>query len=99
MMETIRTEKEANNKEREAAWKAFREANKNSQKTIFVADSREDVKDVLDGMWLQIRITEKAYARALVATSSVVTSIDPYVARVDSAAQTAWTQLAELLQP
>jgi hypothetical protein len=50
-------------------------------------------------MWLQIRVIERSYTRALVGTSTIVTSIDPYITRVQTAAQVARSQLAEHVAP
>lgn len=69
--ETIRSEREANLQMRKAAWDAFWEYNKWVQKDLYDADAREDVKDVMDTMRLQLRLIERKYAKSLVGTSSV----------------------------
>lgn len=69
--ETMRKERDANLQMRKAAWDAFWEYNKWVQKEIYEPDAREDVKDIMDTMRLQLRLIERKYARSLVGTASV----------------------------
>lgn len=95
--DTLRTAKEANNKERKAAWDVFREANKNAKKDIFTTESREDVKDTLDTMRLQIRLVERKYVKTLVGTSSTVT-LDYALSTINTIVQRTRTDLADYVQ-
>lgn len=95
--DSLRTAKEANAKERKAAWDAFREANKNAKKDIFTTDSREDVKDTLDTMRLQIRLVERKYGKSLVGTSSTVT-LEYALSTINTIVQRTRTDLADYVQ-
>lgn len=95
--ETLRTAKETNAKERKAAWDAFWATNKWVQKDLFLADSKEDVKDTLDTMRLQIRLVERKYVKSLVWTSSTVT-LEYALSTIDSIAKRTRTDLADYVQ-
>ncbi len=96
--DTLRTEREANSKARKEARATFWEANKSSAKDIFAVEDREDVKDILDSMRLQIRLVERKYAKSLVWTSSVAQSTEYALWVIDTIAQRTRTDLAEYVQ-
>ncbi len=93
----IRTTREADAKIRKAAWDAFTTANKWAEKEIFAEDSRQDVKDTLDAMRLQIRLVERKYTKALMGTSSTVTT-NYVLTSIDSIANKARIDLADYVQ-
>lgn len=96
--DTLRTEREANAKARKEARNVFWEANKWTAKDIFVADGREDVKDILDSMRLQIRLVERKYAKSLVGTASVAQTTDYALGVIDTIVQKTRTDVAEYVQ-
>ncbi len=95
---TIRTEAESNMKARKAAWDAFWEANKWIQKDLYVAEYRDDVKDTLDTMRLQIRLVERKYARSLVGTGSTGQSLDYALNLINTIVDRSRDSLSEYVQ-
>jgi hypothetical protein len=69
--EALRSERDVNIKIRKDARNTFWTNNKLPAQNIFSADDREDIKEILDSMRLQLRLVEKKYAKALVGTASV----------------------------
>lgn len=94
--ETIRKERETNLQERRKAWNTFWETNKNTAKGIFLTDSREDVKDITDDMWSQIRLVEKKFLRSLTTNSPI--SVDTAMSAINTLANNSRDELSEYVQ-